>query len=50
MAEADAERRHLPELKTVLQGLAAATRQLRDAPWNDEASSVRPPASTEETT
>ena len=34
-AEADAERRGMPELKPLLQGLAAATRALRAGDWND---------------
>ncbi len=37
IAQADAERRNLPELKEILEGLALATRQLRRAPWNDDA-------------
>ncbi len=32
---ADAERRGLPELKPLLEGLARSTRQLRAAEWND---------------
>jgi hypothetical protein len=36
-AEADAEKRGLPELKPLLQGLAAATRALRAGDWNDVA-------------
>ena len=36
-AEADAERRGLPELKPLLQGLAASTRALRAGDWNDAA-------------
>ncbi|MGD9905572.1 MAG: hypothetical protein AB7U83_19040 [Vicinamibacterales bacterium] len=36
-AEADAETRGLPELKPLLQGLAAATRALRAGDWNDAA-------------
>jgi len=36
-AEADADRRGLPELKPLLQGLAAATAVLRAADWNDAA-------------
>jgi hypothetical protein len=32
----DAERRGLPELKPLLEGLAASTIQLRRAGWNDE--------------
>ncbi len=34
-AEADAERRGMPELKPLLQGLAASTTALRSADWND---------------
>ena len=34
-AIADAERRGLPELKPLLEGLARSTRQLRAAEWND---------------
>ncbi len=41
-AQQDAERRNLPELKPILQGLATATRQLRAAPWNDDASGREP--------
>jgi hypothetical protein len=36
LALADAERRGLPELRPLLEALAAATRQLRAAPWNDD--------------
>ena len=36
LALADAERRGLPELRSLLQTLADATRQLRAAPWNDD--------------
>ncbi len=36
-AEADADARGLPELKPLLQGLAAATRALRAGDWNDVA-------------
>ncbi len=35
---ADAERRGLPELKPMLEGLAQATTLLRSADWNDDAS------------
>jgi hypothetical protein len=31
----DAERRHLPELRPLLEGLAQATITLRAADWND---------------
>ena len=44
-AIADAERRGLPELKPLLQGLAASTTALRAADWNDrgdEAAAVPP--------
>ena len=34
-AIADAEKRGLPELKPLLEGLAQSTRQLRAADWND---------------
>ena len=37
-AIADAEKRGLPELKPLLQGLARSTRVLRDADFNDDAS------------
>ena len=36
-AEADADARGLPELKPLLQGLAASTRALRAGDWNDVA-------------
>ena len=36
-AEADAERRGMPELKPLLQGLATATAALRAAEWNERA-------------
>ena len=36
-AEADAERRGMPELKPLLQGLAAATTALRAAEWSERA-------------
>ena len=36
-AEADADKRGLPELKPLLQGLAAMTRALRAGDWNDVA-------------
>jgi hypothetical protein len=35
-ALADAERRGLAELRPLLETLAAATRHLRTAPWNDD--------------
>jgi hypothetical protein len=37
-AIADAEKRGLPELKPLLEGLARSTRTLRDADFNDDAS------------
>ncbi len=47
-ALADADARGLPELKPLLTSLAAATRALRAADWNDEAAGdtrpVPPPA------
>jgi hypothetical protein len=43
-AEADADARGLPELKPLLQGLAAATRALRAADWNDGADGEPPVA------
>ena len=36
-AIADAERRALPDLKPLLEGLARATKLLRDADWNGDA-------------
>jgi hypothetical protein len=36
-AKADADRRQLPELKPLLDALAAATRELRGATWNRHA-------------
>ena len=36
-AIADAERRGMPELKPLLQGLAASTTALRGADWNERA-------------
>ncbi len=41
-AVADAERRGLPELKPLLEGLARSTRQLRAAEWNDYVPTGRP--------
>jgi hypothetical protein len=38
MAVHDAERRGLPELKPLLEGLAKATSALRTAEWNADAS------------
>lgn len=43
-AEADAERRGMPELKPLLQGLAAATTALRAAEWNERADVDSPSA------
>ncbi len=43
-AEADAERRGMPELKPLLQGLAAATTALRAADWNDRGDAFAAPA------
>ena len=49
-AIADAERRGLPELKPILEGLARTTAALRAADFNDDASglqsAVRNPQST----
>lgn len=39
-AEADADRRGLPELKPLLRGLAQSTATLRAADWNDRADAV----------
>lgn len=36
-AIADAEGRALPDLKPLLEALARATKLLRDADWNDDA-------------
>jgi hypothetical protein len=36
-AVADAERRALPDLKPLLEALARATKVLRDADWNGDA-------------
>lgn len=36
-AVADAEKRGLPELKPLLEGLAKSTEALRAASWNDRA-------------
>jgi hypothetical protein len=44
-AEADAERRGLPELKPLLQSLAASTTALRAADWNDAADAPQSPSS-----
>jgi hypothetical protein len=42
-AEADADERGLPELKPLLQGLAASTTALRAADWGDDAGASPPP-------
>ena len=44
-AIADAERRGLPELTSMLETLANATRALRDADFNDDAAGQPPIAS-----
>lgn len=44
-AIADAKRRGLPQLEPLLEGLAAATRRLRDADWNVAADRDQLPAS-----
>ena len=41
-AKEDAERRALPELLPLLDGLAGSTRALRAAPFNDEADGPTP--------
>jgi hypothetical protein len=46
-AEADADRRGLPALKPLLQGLAVSTAALRAADWNDDADRLPTPASLE---
>lgn len=46
-AEADADARGLPELKPLLQGLAASTTALRAADWNDDADAFPTPPSRE---
>jgi hypothetical protein len=38
VSQADADRHGLPELKPLLEGLAAATRRLRAASFNEDAS------------
>ena len=43
-AKADADARGLPELKPLLEGLAAATRALRAGDWNDVADRDQAPA------
>jgi hypothetical protein len=42
LAKADAERRGLPELVALLEGLSRATEALRQAPWNDQADQATP--------
>jgi hypothetical protein len=49
-AVADADRRGLAALKPLLDGLRAATRELREADWNDDAADLPtapPPAAPE---
>jgi hypothetical protein len=46
-AIADAERRHLPALKPLLEGLAAATDALRAANFTGEAAGTRPAGATQ---
>ncbi len=43
-AIADAEQRGMPELKPLLQGLAASTATLRAADWNDRGDAAATPA------
>ena len=43
-ARADAERRGLPDLGAMLDGLARTAAVLRDADWNDDASGSLEPA------
>jgi hypothetical protein len=43
-AIADAEKRGLPELKPLLEGLARSTQALRDADFNDDAAGPKGPA------
>jgi hypothetical protein len=40
----DAERRGLPELRPLLEGLAQSTMALRSADWNDKMPEPREPA------
>ena len=42
MALADAERRQLPDLKPLLEGLAQSLRALRNADFNERADADRP--------
>jgi hypothetical protein len=39
-AATDAEQRELPALKPLLEGLRHATRELREADWNEDAASL----------
>jgi hypothetical protein len=41
LAAADADRRGLPELRPMLEALATATQQLRDADFTDDATGHR---------
>ena len=41
-AKADAEKRGLPDLIPMLEGLAQATERLRAADWNDDADKETP--------
>ena len=43
-ARADAERRGLPDLGAMLEGLALAAAVLRDGDWNDDAAGDPEPA------
>jgi len=45
-ALADAEKRGLPELKPLLEGLARSTRTLRDADFNDDPAGPKGPSHT----
>jgi hypothetical protein len=42
LAKADAEKRKLPDLIPLLDGLAKATEQLRRADWNETALTTTP--------
>ena len=44
-AKADAQKRNLPELIPMLEGLAQATERLRNADWNDNPSTAPSAAS-----
>jgi hypothetical protein len=46
-AEADAEKRGLPDLIPMLEGLAQATERLRAADWNDDPDKDTPVDSVE---